>query len=114
MIEFEIESLDREGRGIARVEGKTVFVDGAITGERVEASVYKKKPSYEMAQVHRVLRASATRVTPGCIYFGICGGCSMQHVDSRAQVAAKQRVLEDCFARIGKVTPETILSPIHG
>jgi 23S rRNA (uracil1939-C5)-methyltransferase len=114
MIELEIESLDREGRGIARVDGKTVFVDGAITGERVEASVYKKKPSYEMAQVHRVLRASATRVTPGCIYFGICGGCSMQHVDARAQVAAKQRVLEDCFARIGKVTPEMILSPIHG
>lgn len=114
MIEFEIESLDREGRGIARVDGKTVFVDGAITGERVEGSVYKTKPSYDMAQVHRVLRASATRVTPGCTYFGICGGCSMQHVDSRAQVAAKQRVLEDCFERIGNVTPETILSPIHG
>ncbi len=114
MIELEIESLDREGRGIARSDGKTVFVDGAITGERVLCSVYKKKPNYEMAQVHRVLRESASRVTPHCTYFGICGGCSMQHVDVRAQVAAKQRVLEDCLARIGKVEPELILSPIHG
>lgn len=114
MIELEIESLDREGRGIARADGKTVFVDGAITGERVECSVYKKKPSYEMAQVHRVLRASSARVDPGCAHFGTCGGCSMQHVDAVAQVAAKQRVLEDCFSRIGKVAPGVMLSPIHG
>jgi len=114
MIRLDIESLDKEGRGIARLDGKTLFVDDAITGERVECSVYKKKPNYELAQTHRVLRASASRVVPGCAYFGVCGGCSMQHIDSRAQVAAKQRVLEDCLARIGKVSAETLLAPIHG
>jgi 23S rRNA (uracil1939-C5)-methyltransferase len=114
MIRLDIESLDNEGRGIARLEGKTVFVDGAITGERVECSVYKKKPNYELAQTHRVQRASASRVAPGCAYFGVCGGCSMQHIDLRTQVAAKQRVLEDCLARIGKVSAETLLAPIQG
>ena len=114
MIRLDIESLDNEGRGIARLDGKTMFVDGAITGERVECSVYKKKPNYELAQVHRVQRASPSRVAPGCAYFGVCGGCSMQHIDTRTQVAAKQKVLEDCLARIGKVTAETLLAPVHG
>ena len=114
MIRLDIESLDNEGRGIARHDGKTMFVDGAITGERVECSVYKKKPNYELAQVHRVQRASAARVEPGCAYFGTCGGCSMQHIDPRTQIAAKQRVLEDCLARIGKVSADTLLAPVHG
>jgi len=114
MIDLEIESLDNEGRGIARLDGKTVFVDGAITGERVECSVYKKKPNYELAQVHRVLHASASRVQPRCRFYGVCGGCSMQHIESGTQVAAKQKVLEDNLSRIGKVRPETLLAPIHG
>ena len=114
MISLQIESLDREGRGVARLDGKAIFVDGAITGELVECAVYKKKPSYEMAQVLRVVRASASRTEPGCVHFGTCGGCSMQHIEARSQVAAKQRVLEDCFARIGKVAAEAMLAPIHG
>jgi len=114
MIRLDIESLDNQGRGVAHLDGKTVFVDGAITGERVECSVYKKKPNYELAQVHRVQRASASRVAPGCAVFGVCGGCTMQHIDTRTQIAAKQRVLEECLARIGKVTAETLLAPIHG
>lgn len=114
MIRLDIESLDNEGRGIARHDGKTMFVDGAITGERVECSVYKKKPNYELAQVHRVQRASAARVEPGCAYFGVCGGCSMQHIDTRTQIAAKQKVLEDCLARIGKVSVDSLLAPVHG
>ncbi|MFM9969035.1 MAG: 23S rRNA (uracil(1939)-C(5))-methyltransferase RlmD [Burkholderiales bacterium] len=114
MITLEIESLDREARGVARNQGKAVFVDGAMTGELVECSVYKKKPSFELAQLHRVLRASASRVAPQCKFFGICGGCSMQHIETRAQVAAKQRVLEDCLSRIGKVEAEVIMSPIVG
>jgi len=109
-----IESLDHEGKGIARRDGKTIFVDGALTGESVIASSYRKKPEFEQAQVTQILKASPYRVAPKCAWFGICGGCTHQHLDEAAQVAAKQRVLEDCFKHIGKVQPESILSPIHG
>jgi 23S rRNA (uracil1939-C5)-methyltransferase len=112
--ELFIESLDHEGRGVAHHEGKAVFVDGALTGEVVEASSYRKKDNYEQAQVNRIVKASPYRVTPGCQWFGICGGCTHQHLDEAAQVATKQRVLEDCFEHIGMVKPETILAPIHG
>jgi 23S rRNA (uracil1939-C5)-methyltransferase len=109
-----IESLDREGRGVAHVEGKTVFVDGAVTGEEVEYSPYRRKPSFELAQLLRVGRASPSRVAPRCTFFGTCGGCSMQHVDEATQVAAKQRVLEDALWHVGRVRPETMLRPLRG
>lgn len=109
-----IESLDHEGRGIARHEGKTIFVEGALPGEEVEYSSFRKKPTYEQAQTTRILRASSIRVTPGCPNFGTCGGCSMQHADHAAQVAAKQRVLEDSLWHIGRVTPEQLYPPIYG
>ncbi len=109
-----IESLDHEGRGVAHRDGKTVFVDGGLTGETVEASVYRRKDNYEQAQVHHIVEPSAFRVDPKCRWFGICGGCTHQHLHEAAQVAAKQRVLEDCLAHIGKVQAETLLSPIHG
>ncbi len=111
---YEIESLDQEGRGIARRDGKTIFIAGALTGEVVTASVYRKRPSYEQANVQSVLHASSQRVTPQCINFGNCGGCSLQHLDARTQVAAKQRVLEDNLWHIGKVRAEHMLPPIHG
>src|SRR5512146_2302655 len=90
-----IESLDQEGRGIAHHEGKVIFIEGALPGERVTYSSYRKKPSFEMAQVGDILKPSFMRVQPKCIHFGVCGGCSMQHLEPRAQVAAKQRILED-------------------
>ena len=111
---YTIESLDQEGRGVARRDGKTIFIEGALTGETVTASVYRKKPSYENAIAQRILRESSQRVTPRCVNFGVCGGCSMQHIDARAQVAAKQRVLEDSLQHIGKVTAGQMLSPLHG
>ena len=111
---LQIESLDHEGKGIGRREGKTIFVDGALTGERVIASSYRKKPEFEQAQATHILKPSPYRVSPKCDWFGICGGCTHQHLDEAAQVAAKQRVLEDCFKHIGKVRPESILPPIHG
>src|SRR4029077_5049883 len=109
-----IESLDREGRGVAHVEGKAVFVDNAVPGELVEYSVYRKKPAWEAAQIVRIERESAARISPRCVFFGTCGGCSMQHVEERAQVAAKQRVLEDALWHLGRVRPETMLRPLHG
>jgi len=111
---IRIESLDHEGKGIGHRDGKTIFVDGALPGEVVIASSYRKKPEFEQAQATQILKASPFRVTPKCTWFGVCGGCTHQHLDEAAQVAAKQRVLEDCFKHIGKVTPETMLPPIHG
>ena len=109
-----IESLDQEGRGVAHVEGKTLFIEGALIGERVEYSPFRRKPSYELAQVGTIHRFSASRVTPQCPWFGTCGGCGMQHLEASAQVAVKQRVLEDALWHIGRVRPERMLAPIHG
>lgn len=109
-----IESLDHEARGITRLEGKTIFVDGALPGERVEFSSYRKKPTFENAQVLRVLKASPDRVEPKCPHFGVCGGCSMQHLSAAAQVAAKQRVLETNLWHLGRVVAEQFYSPIYG
>jgi 23S rRNA (uracil1939-C5)-methyltransferase len=109
-----IESLDREGRGVAHRDGKTVFVEGALTGETVEYSVFRNKPTFEIGRVEAVLEPSAERVEPRCRFFGICGGCAMQHVEPGAQVAAKQRVLEDALWHIGRVRPGTMLRAIHG
>ena len=109
-----IESLDREGRGVAHVDGKTIFVDGAITGEDVEYSAYRKKAAWEAAQIVRIEQEGAARISPRCAFFGTCGGCSMQHIEERAQVAAKQRVLEDALWHLGRVRPETVLRPLHG
>ncbi len=109
-----IESLDHEARGVTRREGKAVFVEGALPGEIVEYASYRKKPSFELAHLVQVVRASSQRVTPACPHFGICGGCAMQHMDPAAQVAAKQRVLEDTLWHIGRVRTEEILPPIQG
>ncbi len=109
-----IESIDHEGQGIARNEGKAVFVDGALAGEIVEARITRSKPSFEKAVVERVVKASPSRVEPLCPHFGVCGGCSMQHLEPRAQLAAKQRVLEDNLRHIGKVKPELVFPAIEG
>jgi len=109
-----IESLDHEGRGVAHVEGKAIFIEGALTGEEVMYTSFRRKPNFENAYADAILKATSQRVTPGCPHFGVCGGCSMQHMDAVAQAAAKQRVLEDAFWHISRLKPETVLSPIVG
>ena len=109
-----IESLDHEARGITRLDGKTIFVDGALPGERVEYASFRRKPSYELAHLVDVIRPSPLRVVPGCEHFGVCGGCAMQHLDPAAQVAVKQRVLEDSLWHIGRVRPGQILPAVQG
>jgi 23S rRNA (uracil1939-C5)-methyltransferase len=111
---LRVESLDQEGRGVARHDGKTIFIDGALPGESVEFSSYVKKSNFEFATLIRVLKPSAQRCAPRCPFFGKCGGCSLQHLDARAQVAIKQRVLEDDLWHIGKIKPEMILPAIYG
>jgi len=109
-----IESLDHEGRGVAHAEDKTLFIDGALPGEQVEYSIYRKKPTFAFAQMTRLVRESFSRVAPRCPHFGVCGGCSLQHMDASAQVAAKMRILENNLWHIGRVKPEQLLAPIHG
>jgi 23S rRNA (uracil1939-C5)-methyltransferase len=111
---LNIESLDLEARGVARREGKVVFVEGALPGERVAADIVRRKPSYETARVHEVLSPSSQRVAPRCPHFGVCGGCAMQHLEPAAQVAIKQRALEDTFQHIAKLKPGRVLPPMHG
>jgi 23S rRNA (uracil1939-C5)-methyltransferase len=118
--ELEIDSLDMEARGVGRTvtedgsPGKVIFVEGALPGERVTYSSYRKKPSFEQAQIVDILRESVIRTRPQCKFFGTCGGCSMQHLDVRAQIAVKQRVLEDNLLHLAKLRPETVFRPIHG
>ncbi|AWB33295.1 23S rRNA (uracil(1939)-C(5))-methyltransferase RlmD [Orrella marina] len=113
-VRVQIESLDHDARGVGRIDGKVVFVDDALPGEAVMAQVYRKKPSYNLARTKSVLRTSWMRVKPRCKHYGVCGGCSMQHLDPVAQVAVKQRVLEDAFGHLGNLRPEQVLPPIYG
>ncbi|MFN3564961.1 MAG: TRAM domain-containing protein, partial [Burkholderiaceae bacterium] len=114
----EVDSLDLDGRGVARREGKVVFVEGALPRERVRVEPLRAKPAYETARTIAVLRASSQRVAPRCPHFGLhagaCGGCSMQHLGVQAQVAIKQRALEDSLWHIGKLRAERIVRPIVG
>ena len=109
-----IESIDHEGVGVAHVDGKVTFIDGGVTGELVAFSRRRSRGNFDLGTVTQVIRESPQRVTPRCGYFGACGGCAMQHIEPNAQVAAKQRVLEDNLARLGKVKPEQMLPPIVG
>ncbi len=114
-----IESLDIEAQGIAhRPDGKVVFVEGALPFEIVSAQVNRRKNNWEAATATDIHRESPLRVRPGCPHFGLhagaCGGCKMQHLHPTAQVAVKQRVLEDNLWHLGKVRPETLLRPIEG
>jgi 23S rRNA (uracil1939-C5)-methyltransferase len=112
---LQVDSLDAEGRGVARrPDGKVVFVEGALPGEKVVVEVFKSKRSYDAARASAILHASSGRVQPRCPHFGACGGCATQHADAKTQMAAKQRWLEENLARIGKVIPETMLPIVYG
>ncbi|MBV8380573.1 MAG: 23S rRNA (uracil(1939)-C(5))-methyltransferase RlmD [Paucibacter sp.] len=114
-----VESLDLEAQGVARnTEGKVVFIDGALPGEQVQVAVGRRKNNWEQGTLTAIRRESAQRAVPGCPHFGLhagaCGGCKMQHLHPGAQVAVKQRVVEDNLWHLGKVKPETLLRPIEG
>ena len=117
---IEIKSLDMDARGVGHIEnedgspGKVVFVEGALPGERVSFVTFKKKKNWEAARMTALHRESSLRVTPKCKHFDYCGGCSMQHLEPSAQVAIKQRVLEDNLWHIGKVRAENIMRPMYG
>lgn len=113
-VELGIDSLSHDGRGVGRIEGKAVFVGGALPGERVRARIVAKHKTYDEAVVETVLDASSLRAQPRCAHAGVCGGCSLQHLAPEAQIDAKQQVLLDNFTRIGKVEAQALLPPLRG
>ncbi|MBC7859344.1 MAG: 23S rRNA (uracil(1939)-C(5))-methyltransferase RlmD [Burkholderiaceae bacterium] len=117
---IDIESLDMDARGVGHLHnedgtpGKVIFVEGALPGERVSFVTFKKKKNWEAARMTELHRESSMRVKPRCVHYDICGGCSMQHLEPSAQVAIKQRVLEDSLWHIGKVKSEHMMRPLYG
>lgn len=110
-----IEELNYDGRGVARVGGKVVFIDDALPGEQVLFRYIRKRKSYDTGRLVEILSASSHRVTnPECPYFGTCGGCVLQHMQPDAQIAAKEQVVRDSLAHIGKVQAEQWLPPLQG
>lgn len=113
-VEAEIERLSHEGRGVARVAGKTVFVEGALPGERVSFRYTQRHGQYDEGRVLEILRASPDRITPTCAHAERCGGCSLQHLSSEAQIAHKQAVLLELLAHQGNLVPSRVLPPVIG
>jgi len=116
---LHVDSMDLEAQGVARrADGKVVFIDGALPTELVRAQTQRRKNQWEQATLIAIQRESALRVIPRCPHFGLhpgaCGGCKMQHLEPGAQVAMKQRVLEDQLWHLAKVRPQTLLRPIQG
>jgi 23S rRNA (uracil1939-C5)-methyltransferase len=111
-IELDIVDLSHDGRGVGRIDGKAVFVTGALAGERVRVRLNQRRKRFDEAELLEVLAASPQRVEPGCAHFGRCGGCALQHLAPAAQILAKQQVLLDNLERIGHVHPAEVLPPL--
>jgi 23S rRNA (uracil1939-C5)-methyltransferase len=110
----QINSVTHDGRGIAAVEGKKVFVSGALAGEEVRFQRRKSRRNFDEAELLEVLQPSSERIEPRCEVFGRCGGCVMQHVSEEQQRQIKFQALQDNLQRIGQVEPERWLEPIVG
>ncbi|PWQ96449.1 23S rRNA (uracil(1939)-C(5))-methyltransferase RlmD [Leucothrix pacifica] len=113
-VEAVIESLSLEGKGITHIDGKTVFVGGALPGEKVMFTYTAINRKYDEGYVSEVLETSEERVEPGCPHFKVCGGCSMQHLAVETQIHHKQKAMLDALEHIGKVRPDKVFEPITG
>ncbi len=109
-----IESLSHDGRGVAHVEGKVVFIDEALPGEELEFIYTDSRRDYAEGKVDKLITRSEHRVEPQCPHFGVCGGCSFQHVDDGEQIHFKQDLLQEQFSRLGKVEIPEIWEPLTG
>ncbi|MBK1645976.1 23S rRNA (uracil(1939)-C(5))-methyltransferase [Thiocapsa imhoffii] len=108
-----IEGLTHEGRGLTHIEGKAVFIDGALPGEQVRFRYRRQRRRFDEGTVEEVLQSSSDRVQPRCSHFGVCGGCSLQHMHVDAQIRSKQESLAALLARIAKISPQTWLPPLR-
>ena len=109
-----IESLSHDGRGIARIEGKTIFIDGALAGETVQFLYTKKHSKFDEGRAVEIANPSVDRVEAKCQHFGLCGGCSLMHMSPQAQLALKQNTLMEQMSHFGQLTPEEWLEPLTG
>lgn len=107
-----VEKFSHDGRGIARIDGKTTFIDGALPNETVQFNYKRKKKDYDEGEILSVIESSSQRVAPACPHYALCGGCSLQHLEGTAQIHEKQGLLLDGLARIGHCQPKMILAPI--
>ncbi len=107
-----IEKFSHDGRGIARIDGKTTFIDGALPNETVTFQYTVKKKDYDEGTVVSIVEPSPQRVEPHCPHYVMCGGCSLQHLDGQAQIHEKQTLLLDVLNRIGHCQPEGVLPPL--
>lgn len=109
-----VSSLSHDGRGVARIDGKTVFIEGALPGETVRFRYRERHKRYDTGESTEILEPSPDRVVPPCPHYGHCGGCDLQHLHPEAQIRAKQQIVAEQLEHIGKVTPESWLAPITG
>ncbi len=108
----QVEKFSHDGRGIARIDGKTTFIDGALPNETVTFRYTRKKSDFDEGQLVTVIEPSIHRVEPHCPHYSLCGGCSLQHLDGVAQIHEKQALLLDILSRVGHCQPESILDPL--
>ncbi len=113
-VETQIESLSHDGRGVARINGKTVFIDGALEGERVKFRYSKKHSKYDEGRVVEILTSAPDRVEAKCQHYGVCGGCSLMHMAPEAQLALKQKTLMEQMSHFGHIEPEQWIEPMTG
>jgi len=111
--EIDIESLSHEGRGISHNENKVIFTRGALPGEKVVASRTLSRAKYEEADVVEILEPSPDRIEPKCSVYGVCGGCSFQHLSSLNQINAKRNWLQSAFLGQAKAEPKEWLEPMQ-
>ena len=114
LVETQIESLSHDGRGVARIEGKTVFIDGALGGETVRFRYSKQHSKYDEGRVVEVLNAAPNRVEAKCGHYGVCGGCSLMHMAPEAQLVLKQKTLMEQMSHFGHIEPEEWIEPMTG
>ena len=114
LVETQIESLSHDGRGVARIEGKTVFIDGALGGEKVRFRYSKQHSKYDEGRVVEVLNAAPDRVEAKCDHYGVCGGCSLMHMAPEAQLVLKQKTLMEQMSHFGHIEPEEWIEPMTG
>jgi len=113
-VKAHVTDLTHEGKGVAHIDGKTVFINQALPGEDVEFIYVKKQRQFDVGRLHSVINASDKRIDPKCAHFFICGGCSLQHVSHEQQIQFKQKILIDNLKRIGHVEARVIREPLNG
>ncbi|MGI6466728.1 MAG: class I SAM-dependent RNA methyltransferase [Sphaerochaetaceae bacterium] len=103
IVEVDVEKLISKGLGLARYDNRALFIKGALEGEKVKVKLSKSKKDYLEATLVEIVKPSKNRVKPICEYYGVCGGCDLQHLEHHSQIDAKEKIIKENFLRIGKI-----------